>query len=231
MNIHTATSSEQAQEQASHKIISTLQEAASPTLLLLSGGSAIGLYDQIAEQIATGKLSDLKIGLIDERYGEPDHSHSNQRLINEQSTLLSVAYQHGVEWRGVLHGGSLEDDAMGYQEWLRQQFAHCQSSLGILGMGVDGHTAGIFPSQSDQFKQQFQNPPQLVVGYESGTEHNQRITLTLPALQQLTNIVLVATGAQKQHVFRESLSDKVELSSAPVKFVASHPQTDIYLSE
>ena len=73
MNIHTATSSEQAQEQASHKIISTLQEAASPTLLLLSGGSAIGLYDQIAEQIATGKLSDLKIGLIDERGGVNIH--------------------------------------------------------------------------------------------------------------------------------------------------------------
>lgn len=72
----------------------------------------------------------------------------------------------------------------------------------FLGMGLDGHTASLFPGQKA-----LNETDKLVAAVKGGDPYVNRLTLTLPVLKMGRRIVFLVSGKQKApvvaHIFKE----------------------------
>jgi 6-phosphogluconolactonase len=74
--------------------------------------------------------------------------------------------------------------------------------LVLLGMGEDGHTASLFPGSKS-----LQERARLAVPVYLGGSYGNRITLTLPVLDNAAQILFLVAGSSKATVLSEILSD------------------------
>jgi 6-phosphogluconolactonase/glucosamine-6-phosphate isomerase/deaminase len=166
------------------KSINDIFRSTDKLLLLLSGGSNIEVAVELRPLLRlTGK--ELSIGLIDERYGKVGHADSNWTQLVQAGFDFSGVTQLPV----LVDGLTIEATATRYSEILAGVFDASIPVVGILGLGGDGHTAGILPASAALCA------PGLVTSY-SGPDYD-RVTLTPPALQKLDQIFLVAYGKSK----------------------------------
>ena len=232
MLIHTL-SADNVFVQAGRFVVDLLRDS-SESLLLLSGGSAVASYQPIATAISENQVPRLSVGLVDERFGEVGHEHSNERLLVEKVDLVEICRQHGAEFGSVLHSGaSLEQMASQYNEWLKHRWATARR-IAVLGIGVDGHTAGILPMKSDKFEETF-GGQDLVVGYQpEDGQFAGRITITPKAISQLTDLVVVATGHAKEPALRivfgrETAKSEVDPEyQMPATILGNHPAVTLF---
>ncbi|MFI5240557.1 MAG: 6-phosphogluconolactonase [Candidatus Saccharimonadia bacterium] len=168
-------------------------------LLLLSGGSATKVYRQLTTSLGLNLLpGDLVVGLVDERYEiDPLHSDANDKTIRETG-LVSHLEELGAIYAPILHGLPISAEVAQYEFQLNRYIFHeNRQILAILGLGSDGHTAGILPDENkDSFKEHFLSSS-LVTGYLSSGPYPERITLSITALKLIqTAIVLIADQAK-----------------------------------
>src|SRR5258708_25719803 len=86
------------------------------TVLYLSGGSKKRLYEQLAqeENIIPGA-----VGLVDERYGEPFHETSNEKMIRDTG-FLHYLHMRDIPFYPILQPSkSREEVATAYDEKVR----------------------------------------------------------------------------------------------------------------
>src|SRR6185312_8478451 len=121
----------------------------------------------------------------DERCVPPDHEESNFRMARE--SLLDRVMP------GTVHRMPAE---LGPDEGSRLYSpivaALAPLDLVLLGVGEDGHTASLFPG----------HPILQAQGWAVGIRDSpkpppERVTLTLPTLQQARDVLILATGAGK----------------------------------
>ncbi|MBW2201801.1 MAG: 6-phosphogluconolactonase [Deltaproteobacteria bacterium] len=72
-----------------------------------------------------------------------------------------------------------------------------------LGMGADGHIASLFPGQKALYEKE-----KLVVAVKGGDPNMNRISMTLPLLNQARHIVFLITGAEKARTVQTVLEDR-----------------------
>jgi 6-phosphogluconolactonase/glucosamine-6-phosphate isomerase/deaminase len=208
--------------------LADLSSGSEACLFLLSGGSAIGCYGSLVTALQTSH-GRLAFGLIDERFGPVDHADSNALAIEQATELWSICDQRHIESRTMLEGGgSLEQAAERYQTWLRAVMVKFPRRVAVLGIGTDGHTAGILPMTEMVFGQTFDDV--LVAGYELDTGlHRQRITLSPQALLQCTDIVVIAMGETKKPALEQLMSAKeMPLWQFPVGLLRRHSHVQIF---
>lgn len=112
------------------------------TVLYLSGGrTPKDLYQNLAND---RKIMPGAVALIDERYGVKGHNTSNEKMIKE-SGLLAYFRESNIPFYPILQEQqvSLKETSDNYDMTLRYLFAGFKKRVGILGIGLDGHTAGI----------------------------------------------------------------------------------------
>ncbi len=205
------------------------------TLLLLSGGSvARDVYPFLAQALVKlPQLKNLMVALVDERFGEEDHQQSNMGVVTD-SGLTSVIKKYGGK---VVFPLALPDVskniytvATAYNKELKKLFTQCQYALGILGIGADGHTAGIKPQLNrETFDTLFPNDL-LAVGYVA--KDFARITITPAALTKLTQIIAYARGQEKQLIIKRIQSQKsAEVYKYPTLLLKSHLQVDLFTDQ
>jgi 6-phosphogluconolactonase len=140
---------------------------------------------------------------VDERCVPPDHPHSNygvayalmlqhlpviipHRIHGELTPPeAAAAYEH--ELKTTLH--------LGPEQWPR-------FDLILLGMGEDGHTASLFPGDSA-----LDVRDRLVTVGRAPSPPRERVTLTLPVLNQAAHILFLVAGENKapalQRIFHQ----------------------------
>ncbi|OGJ54587.1 6-phosphogluconolactonase [Candidatus Peribacteria bacterium RIFCSPHIGHO2_02_FULL_49_16] len=181
-------------------------------LLCLSGGKTpCPVYTEI------GKRKDIdwqkvSIFLCDERYVPRDHTMSNQKLIHK--TLL----RHDQ----LLVGSSqfpntslpLEHCIADYAARIKTLWHNHSTDIAILGMGIDGHTASLFPPLSDAEL----GDEKLVL---HTTTHqfavHDRITLSLNALAASRHCIVLLTGEKKRHIWEEMMYSNEDERRWPMK--------------
>lgn len=185
------------------------------TILLLSGGSAVAAYTAVADAVLREELPSLAIGQIDERYGEPGHDDSNELAIEQSTGLVSASQAISTPYFSMLnHGGPMTELADRYDEILRMEMKKRQV-MAVLGIGPDGHTAGILPMDGEKFDEVFQ-PGRLVVGYEAPGPYPRRITVTPNLLLHCSTVIVVVAGEQKTVALRDSfISPDVPVHKTP----------------
>lgn len=167
-------------------------------ILAVSGGSSpIPLFKSLAvrKDIPWQKG---RITLIDERCVSNTDNASNEKLVKEH--LLTNAAQN-VDFMPLYQGNTTVEQCV---KKLNEQYQHTRIDIGILGMGLDGHTASLFPC-SGEF-QQVLNSQQPYAYITPGTAPYQRITLTLTALVAINSLYLFIPGKEKLDRFNVILN-------------------------
>lgn len=185
------------------------------TLLLLSGGNTPqALYKQLAEE---SLLTVGAVAMVDERYGLPFHEKSNEKMI-EESGLIRYLSSTQVPFYSILEDKPLDETAADYEKMLVFLFAQFRKSIAIMGVGDDGHTAGL-PAGIQSLKFKVQNE-QLVTSYNDEVgRYGERITMTFKALGQVGQNVILAFGDEKRNALQKML-EAGSMDEIPARFYA-----------
>ena len=190
------------------------------TVALAGGETPRGLYARLAE--AKGPHRDrvpwprVFVMFGDERQVAPDHPDSNFHMASE--TLLRrvpVPEEQVFRIRGE-NPDSLRA-AEEYEEILRDVFRLGGSErprfdLILLGLGADGHTASIFPGSEAA-----RETDRLALAVHAGQSGSERVSLTLPVLNEAAAVLFLVQGTQKAETLRQVLAGASELPAARVK--------------
>jgi 6-phosphogluconolactonase len=173
--------------------------------LALSGGNtARACYERLAADSAD-VVDWLSVNVYwgDERCVPPNHVDSNQRLVR-QALLERVGTANAV------YPMSCEEGPDAYQLRLGEI-----GKLDVihLGLGLDGHTASLFP-ESPALKA---DPGQLVARNEDPTGHNRlpRLTLTYAGIAR-SRLALFTVGGRHKRAILQALVDGADLPAAHV---------------
>lgn len=110
-------------------------------LWLVSGGSNIAIQTMAINMIPDKLSKNLTIIPVDERYGLYNHATSNSAGMRKAGFDPKHA-----EWIDILEQNlDLERTTHVYNEFLAREIAIDDYVFATLGMGEDGHTAGILP--------------------------------------------------------------------------------------
>jgi 6-phosphogluconolactonase/glucosamine-6-phosphate isomerase/deaminase len=169
-------------------------------LWLLSGGSAIDVAVSVGHKLAGHiRAKDLTVSLIDERFGKVGHKNSNWQQ------LKKAGFPHeSFQSLFVLTGKSQDQTAENYASRLKKVLKACDYTLGLYGMGTDGHTSGMLPKRTNAEFALFKGS-RLVVYYK-GADY-QRITTTSALITQLDLVVLFACGSAKRPIIENLYKD------------------------
>ncbi len=151
-------------------------------LWFVAGGSNIPLVCEALKMLQGKDLSALTITLTDERFGEVGHADSNWKKLEKAGGLSS-----GAAMIPVLTGGSLEETAQAFSQKVEQALANADFSLALLGLGADGHTAGIMPGAPEANG--------FAAVYE-GADFT-RISITPSTIAMLDLAILCSNGEEK----------------------------------
>jgi 6-phosphogluconolactonase len=189
------------------------------TVALSGGKTPVRFYKRLAAARDTLSWDKTYLFLVDERFVSPSHSASNYGLIEEH--LLSHAKipdenVHRIQTEEI----TLEESARRYEEDVRRFFrieggSVPQFDLIMLGVGEDGHTASLFPGKSS-----LREGTRLAIPVTAGKFPGERITLTLPVINNASKIIFLVTGRSKARVLKEIVENKK--SSLPASRV--HPK-------
>lgn len=186
-------------------------------LWLVSGGSNIPASVKVMMNMPESLSKNLSISLIDERWGPPGHKDSNwQQLLQagfdgKQASLLPVL-RPGVGFQQAIKY---------YDDLIRRALADNDTAIGQLGIGPDGHIAGILPGSPAASENKA-----LAVGYEAPPL--KRLTLTFPALRRLDATYVLAFGGSKRQALESLLSEKHGLDEQPSQILKEVAEAYVY---
>jgi 6-phosphogluconolactonase len=170
----------------------------------LSGGSTPrGLYSLLGTVPYCENIDWKKVHVfwVDERCVAPSHEDSNYKLAAD--TFLSKAAVPVGNIHRIRGEEGPEVAAAEYQEELHGFFIGSQKpvfDLVLLGAGVDGHTASLFPGSV-----LLQERTRDVVPVYRKRPAVDRVSLTLPVLNRAANVLFLVAGKDKADIVYEVL--------------------------
>ena len=200
--------------------LSSALESRGQASMLLSGGTSPGaLYRMMSDQdIAWDRIW---FGLSDERWVAPDHPDSNENLVRQ--TLLT-GRAAAANFIGLK---STPDDIAAGQAETEQRLLDLPRPFDIvlLGMGLDGHSASLFPDSADVAAALDNDSKALCQPVRRGAGEIPRMTMTCKALLQSREIKLLIFGAEKWQIYQQARAAKS--AAQPVSFILNQQKTPV----
>lgn len=165
--------------------------------LLLSGGSTPGpVYKLLDRECAfTEKIN---IGLIDERYVPVTSEYSNEKYIRSCFTSRSEA---SINIKGMVFTSEGETQNLQVARTEYKEFIE-HTDIVILGMGLDGHTASIFPNDPDSDIARTTQKKEIF-STKAPSKPFERITCSLEMILSAKTIYILFFGSEKQKVLQD----------------------------
>jgi 6-phosphogluconolactonase/glucosamine-6-phosphate isomerase/deaminase len=190
-------------------------------LVLLSGGSAVKIYNQLVIDIHKSENRNQKtkrllaFAQVDERF--------QPRIKNQESRIKNIKFncddinseiignmglwkkcdELGIPYYLVSQEGTLENSAYQYNVIIKNLFQEYNYKIGVFGIGMDGHTAGLLPGYSQLWNQESRikkGDNKYVIGYENKGKFPLRISITPHAITQLDHAMVIAVGEDKKEI-------------------------------
>jgi len=189
----------------------------SKTALFLSGGTTPKpLYENLARE---KKLQAGSVALVDERYGLSSHKNSNEKMIKDAGLIDYLMSQkilfypilrlHPRGAKPILVANTTE-----YDKTIRGLFAKFQKRIAIMGIGEDGHIAGL-PTRNKKSK--IKNQKYVTEIGDFPGEFRERITLTFRALSEMDLLIVLVFGSAKQNALRLTFTQG-SMEEIPARF-------------
>ena len=215
--------------------LSTLLKDAdtSPTLLLLSGGSALEI---LTYTILQGRTENLTVMIVDERFDKNPEENNFSRI--QKTNFYERATKAGTHFINTSWGTAESVEALGIlmdsalKSWVSE---HSRGVIYMtLGIGTDGHTAGImpFPEDHQKFNTLFNDQTTLAVGYDASGKNPipLRATITFPFMRFAKATIVYAVGANKKEPLLKALSSDGVLAETPARIFNELENLTLYRS-
>ena len=198
------------------------------TVALSGGSTPKGLHEVLSEPPYRDRVNWSVVYFFwgDERYVPLDHPDSNYRMARE--TLLSKV---PVPEENILpiHTENLQphEAAAAYESQLRNFFGETtlpRFNLILLGMGEDGHTASLFP-----FTPALKESTRWVTENYVEKLQTDRITMTVPLINNAANILFLISGASKAKALKEVLEGPFDPDRLPAQLIRPHSGELLFL--
>jgi len=188
--------------------------------IALSGGNTPRfLYSLMASEPRAGQAPWAQSYVFwgDERRVPASHPDSDYRMARE--TLLDhvpVPQDHIFRMPSE---GLASGDMLDYERKIRRHFDlgprdWPRFDLILLGLGKDGHMAGIFPGT-----RAVSDLSHMVLVYPVPQLQVERITLTTPVLNNARNVVFLVTGDEKAEALAQTLNGPKRPSTYPAQAI------------
>ncbi|TCJ98794.1 6-phosphogluconolactonase [Volucribacter psittacicida] len=226
MNKTIFATAQQAVEQIAQELLAYSQKDR-PVHISLSGGSTPKLLFKTLAQAPYQQgiqWQNLHFWWGDERMVAPTDPESNygevQHLLFDH---ISIPAENIHRIRGEQEP---EQELARFSAELKQYIPTGQFNWIILGMGTDGHTASLFPHQTD-----FNDRHWAVIAKHPETGQL-RISKTAYLLEQAKRITYLVTGAAKAQILQQIQDNDAEQLPYPAaKIKAKNGKTDWYLDQ
>ncbi|WP_339672160.1 6-phosphogluconolactonase [Dasania marina] len=211
--------------ECSHILTAAVKENGRASFLVSGGSTPKSLYQRLSQQPLIWERID--IALVDERWVSPDELGSNEFFLKE-----SLLCNKALEANFIAMKNSATSAVLGYAE--------CEETykklirpfdLTILGMGVDGHTASLFPyslglnSALDVTQQALCSVIEAKQSEVTGLL-TERMTLSLSGLLQSKRLLLLITGEEKLAVYKKAVA-QLDVYKTPVSAVLQQDKAPI----
>ena len=187
--------------------------------LALSGGNTPQpLYERLMYDPNCRHLpwAHTHLWLVDERCVPVDDKRSNFRMINE-----TIGTHSGIPTEQVHPIAAMSQTAdTEYESQLRQALQHREPGedrldFVLLGMGLDGHTASLFPQQEVLHER-----VHIVRRVEAEqADPPWRVTMTFPVINAARMVAVLVTGSGKAPMIQRLASGHETVDDLPIKGV------------
>jgi len=161
----------------------------------------------------------VRLFWVDERCVEPTHPESNFGMTYD--ALLQHAFIPGENIFRMKGEDIPQNEKIRYAGILRKELPAINGfpvfDLVLLGLGDDGHTASIFPNNTDLLESN-----EIVEIAVHPTTGQKRITLTRHTINHSDTIVFLITGPSKATIISEILNKKAGYEKYPASYIAGN---------
>ncbi len=167
-----------------------LDEDSNHAMMLSGGSTPLPVYDQLSK-LSVSISEKLHIFYSDERSVPSNSSNSNYG--NSKSMLDNLGIEKPKVFRIETELGL--ENAKELFEFQLKKFIHNNGriSLGLLGLGTDGHTASIFNKNDAGFQKEYT----LTINNQSGFD---RVSVSSKLLAKIELIVFAVCGNAKKNI-------------------------------
>ncbi|MBW3569171.1 6-phosphogluconolactonase [Candidatus Parcubacteria bacterium] len=225
MNFYKTNSPDSVTEIIANKIVSRLS-CGQKIFWIVTGGSNIKIQVEVSRLLKPYELSNLTVTLTDERFGPAGHPDSNWQQLIEAGFDLPKA-----KLLPVLIDSDRQKTTDEFAKNLEAGFFKADYSMGISGIGPDGHTAGILPGSPDI------DSPKLAVSYSDkgiagespeGVKRGiDRITMTAAAIARIDEVVVCAFGKAKWP-WLDKLEEVLPVKQNPAQALKKAGKLEVY---
>ncbi len=214
------------------RILTSLSSEQGIVSVALSGGiTPMAFFEQLAADSRSYKdkinWDKLHFFFADERCVPPDHPDSNYGMANR--ILFSRISTFGFHIHRILGENEPVKEAERYSSEISRIFSpdarHPVFDVVFLGIGVDGHTASIFPDRTDLLSAE--RFCEVVTHPVSGQT---RITLTGNILMDAKRLIYLVAGKSKSTVVKQIINREEEAKAYPAaRIFWQNSRADMYL--
>lgn len=198
-------------------------------VVLAGGNTPQTLYKLLARDYGT-KIEWQRVHFFwgDERYVPFDSPQSNYKMAKE--LLLDVLKIPASNMYPMpTYFPDPADAAIKYEHTLKNFFVgkNPQFDLILLGVGTDGHTASLFPSNAA-----LEEKKAWVVSVRAEVNPPVRLSLTLPVINSAQNIFFLVAGEEKKNVVEAILERPEEAQQQfPAALVRTNGRLTMFIDE
>lgn len=187
-------------------------------LWFVSGGSCVPAQVNIMQQLVTShaELANLTILPVDERFGAYGHSNSNSEQMRQAGFKPGAA-----TWVDVLEKNLPFDETVDHYSKVVHDALCARTVIATLGMGPDGHTAGLLPDSAA-----IEDTVSTVIGY-NWSDYT-RMTTGIAPLLKINTVYVLAYGESKQTALTRLRTNTEPLEILPAKLLYDIPSVTVY---
>jgi 6-phosphogluconolactonase len=182
----------------------SLSKHGGATFLVSGGSTPAPLYEALSKTELAWKK--IRIALVDERWVDQQHSASNEALIRRSLLINNAKAASFIGMKTAdKHANKGQSETESLYRTLPQPF-----TVAIVGMGIDGHTASLFPYADGLNKALKTESEQLTAAINAKASpvtgpNTERMSLTAAGLLKCERLIILLTGEDKLAIFDQAM--------------------------
>lgn len=217
-------------EALGERISQSIAEHDGDVLCFLAGGSSIDVFEHIQLPFNRERRTIFIMG--DERVSREPHINNYLQLKERfadrdlmQHVLETVPHENETHMAFTQRIKQLLSDTLGELQHIKV--------ICILGVGGDGHTAGIMPMDREAFQETYPDDAMYVkVRVPNDPTCTQRTTLTPDwILEHAHELYMYVIGEEKAHILYMLIGEQRSLFERPAEIVKQHRKAEIYTDQ